>query len=114
MDAADLFRQVGIGSYEGVAFLHVAFCGVVESFDDAVGAFFVITGFDAVERTTARFFSAVLHIAYKFAGYGSAGHSDGAFNDLYILFVGVYVFLFEDVGGVTFFGGNEDGTHLHG
>ena len=85
--ALDLFGSPGIDAGASVSCRQVAFEGVVESHDDAVGAVGYVAGLDAVERTALGLFQPLFHPLQERVVDGPARHTHRTLDDLYVLSV---------------------------
>ena len=112
MDGRDLIDAVDIGAAENEAVVDITVNGADESHGDAVRGGRRVTGLEAVEAALRR--DAVLGEGFdEGVQERAAWHVDRALYDGDVALFGIHIHLFEFVSGVTFFGGDEAGRHLH-
>ena len=110
--ALDLFGSPGIDAGESVSCRQVAFEGVVEGHDDAVGAVGYVAGLDTVERTAFGLFQPLFHPFQERVVDGPPRHTHRTLDDLYVLLRGFDVTPLELRRGVALLRGDEARAHL--
>ncbi len=98
---------------EGISILHISAERLVECCDNAVWAAAYVAGLDAVKGAALGLFDSCAHLIEEAVADRSAGHSDGALDDLNIGLLGIEVDLFEVTRCVALMGRHKARTELN-